>query len=146
MEPNSENDSFVDFYLEGNLKGWVAVGFSMNTKMVKNVTCYIPCMHVWHVICMLCTWFMICNVMCACVCAYVYSYMWLCNLHACGCASVEWSVCSCVLLLCNDVTCGCAMIIISICLKHAYNYVVVLVTCDDLLYVCVLGIDWCCWM
>ncbi len=90
MEPNSENDSFVDFYLEGNLKGWVAVGFSMNTKMVKNVTDYIPCMHVWHVICMLCTWFMLCNVMCACVCAYVYSY--ICDYVTCMHVVVQVSV------------------------------------------------------
>ena len=34
MAPNKENKSFVDFYLEGNLKGWVAVGFSNDQNMV----------------------------------------------------------------------------------------------------------------
>ena len=34
MAPNLENDSFIDFYLEGNLQGWVAVGFSKDKFMV----------------------------------------------------------------------------------------------------------------
>lgn len=34
MAPNRENNTFVDFYMEGNMTGWVAVGFSMDDKMV----------------------------------------------------------------------------------------------------------------
>lgn len=34
MAPNEDNSSFIDFYLEGSLKAWVAVGFSENKNMV----------------------------------------------------------------------------------------------------------------
>ena len=37
MGPNEKNHSFVDFYMEGNLTGWVAVGFSMDEKMVTDI-------------------------------------------------------------------------------------------------------------
>ena len=37
MAPNKQDKSFVDFYLEGNLTGWVAVGFSNDENMVINV-------------------------------------------------------------------------------------------------------------
>ena len=36
MAPNKDNGSFVDFYLEGNLTGWVAVGFSNDQNMASS--------------------------------------------------------------------------------------------------------------
>ncbi len=35
--PNADNDSFVDFYLETSAKGYAAVGFSKNRKMVLSL-------------------------------------------------------------------------------------------------------------
>ena len=35
INTNSENSSYLDFTLEGNAKGWVAVGFSKTPSMVK---------------------------------------------------------------------------------------------------------------
>ncbi len=35
MAPNKENESYVDFYMEGSLPGWVAVGFSNDKTMVS---------------------------------------------------------------------------------------------------------------
>ena len=36
---NPSNDSFVDFYLEGDLDGWVGVGFSLDQLMVRECVC-----------------------------------------------------------------------------------------------------------
>jgi hypothetical protein len=33
MEPNKDDPRFLDIYLEGTQKGWVAVGFSYDKKM-----------------------------------------------------------------------------------------------------------------
>ena len=35
MAPNLDDPDFLDIYMEGNLKGWVAVGFSHDTYMVN---------------------------------------------------------------------------------------------------------------
>ena len=35
MAPNLNDSDFLDIYMEGNLKGWVAVGFSRDTFMVN---------------------------------------------------------------------------------------------------------------
>ena len=35
MAPNENNKEFLDIYLEGSQVGWVAVGFSLNKRMVS---------------------------------------------------------------------------------------------------------------
>ena len=35
IDTNAENESFLDFYLVGQAKGWVAVGFSETANMVR---------------------------------------------------------------------------------------------------------------
>lgn len=42
MGPNNENPNFLDIYLEGDVGGWLAVGFSKNQLMV---CCYSLCNH-----------------------------------------------------------------------------------------------------
>lgn len=37
MGPNNENPSYLDIYMEGDVSGWLAVGFSENKLMVIRV-------------------------------------------------------------------------------------------------------------
>ena len=42
MAPNENNKEFLDIYLEGSQVGWVAVGFSLNKRMVS-IECQYAC-------------------------------------------------------------------------------------------------------
>ena len=35
MAPNLDDSDFLDIYMEGSIKGWIAVGFSRNKLMVN---------------------------------------------------------------------------------------------------------------
>ena len=34
VQVNADNDSYLDFYMEGNAQGWLALGFTLTPNMV----------------------------------------------------------------------------------------------------------------
>lgn len=55
INSNSDDDSFIDFSLEGKAKGWVAVGFSKTADMVQSYTiCGFISFYAVYLLCVLC--------------------------------------------------------------------------------------------
>lgn len=48
MGPNNEYSSYVDIYLEENINGWIAAGFSQNRQMVWVLTHALYSTHIQH--------------------------------------------------------------------------------------------------